>query len=175
MVDALNLHGVGSPEEESVAGNGEEEGRDVLALGLNGSAAIDSKLPDDNEVCEAGNGVPSPLGRSTLRAESSEETSEDHDKISGNGNGEVSTVHASQETKIEEQKWSGDSPVNVTSPEDLAMDLVVGVRNVVVLLTEVDVVNRDTLASGHGEVRDRSSDGNQSCDNVEEALLLRGC
>jgi hypothetical protein len=44
-----------------------------------------------------------------------------------------------------------------------------------VLLTEVDVVNRDTLASGHGEVRDRSSDGDQSCDNIKEALLLRGC
>ena len=175
MVDVLNLHGVGSPEEESVAGNGEEEGRDVLALGLDSGTAVNTKVPDHDKVGEAGNGVPSPLGRGTLRAESSEETSEDHDKISDNGNGEMSTVHASQETKIEEQKRSGDSPVNVTSPEDLAMDLVVGVRNVVVLLTDLDAVNRDTLAGGHGEVRDRSSDGDQSCDNIEEALLLRGC
>ena len=152
MVDALSLHGVGSPEEESIAGNGEEEGRNVLALGLNRSAAIDSELPDDNEVCEAGNGVPSPLGRGTLRAESSEETSENHDQVSNDGNGEVSAVHASQETKVEKQKRSGDSPVDVTSPEDLALDLVVGIRDVVVLLTDVDAVDRDTLTGGHGEI-----------------------
>jgi hypothetical protein len=52
---------------------------------------------------------------------------------------------------------------------------VVRVRNVVVLLTDVDVVNRDTLAGGHGEVGDGSSDGDQSRNDIEEALLLLGC
>ena len=148
----LNLHGVGSPEEEGVAGNGKEERGDVLALALDGGTAVDTKVPDDNEVGKAGNGVPSPLGGCALRAESSEETSENHDQVSNDGNGEVSAVHASQETKVEKQKRSGDSPVDVTSPEDLALDLVVGIRDVVVLLTDVDAVDRDTLTGGHGEV-----------------------
>ena len=171
----LNLHGVGSPEEEGVAGNGKEERGDVLALALDGGTAVDTKVPDDNEVGKAGNGVPSPLGGCALRAESSEETSENHDQVSNDGNGEVSAVHASQETKVEKQKRSGDSPVNVAGPEDLAVDLGEGVGNVVVLLTDDDLVEAHTVASGHGEVRDRSSDGDQSCDNIEEALLLRGC
>ena len=132
-------------------------------------------MPDNDEVGEAGNCVPSPLGGGTLRAESSEQTSEDHDQISDDGHGEVGTVHASQKTKVEEQEGSGDSPINVASPEDLALDLVVGIRNVVVLLTNVDVVNRDTLTGGHGEVRDRGSDSNQSRDDIEESLLLDDC
>ena len=87
----------------------------------------------------------------------------------------MSTVHASKETKVKEQKRSSNGPVDIASPEDLTLNLVVSVRNVVVLLTDVDVVNRDTLASGHGEVGDRSSNGDQSRDNIEEALLLQNC
>lgn len=132
-------------------------------------------MPDDDEVGEAGNGVPSPLGRSTLRSEGSKETSENHDEISNDGEGKVSTVHASQETQVEKQKGSGDSPVNVAGPEDLALDLVVGVRNVVVLLANVNLMNGDTLADSHSEVGDRSSDGDQSRDDIEEAFLLQGC
>jgi hypothetical protein len=55
------------------------------------------------------------------------------------------------------------------------MNLVVCVGNVVVLLTDVDVVNRDTLTGGHGEVRDGGGDGDDSRDDMEEALLLWGC
>lgn len=170
-----DLHGVGGPEDEGVCGNGKEERGDVLALGLDGSAAVDSELPDNNEVGKAGNGVPSPLSRGALRAESSEKTSENHDQVSDNGEGKVSTVHAGQETEVEEQKGSGDSPVNVAGPEDLALNLVVSVRNVVVLLTDVDLVDGNTLADSHGEVGDRGSDGDQSRDDIEEALLLQGC
>jgi len=165
--------GVRGPEDESVDCNGDEELGNSLALALDGSTAVYTKVPNDNEVGEAGNGVPSPLGRGTLRAESSEEAGKDHDEVSDDGHGEVGTVHASQKTKVEEQKRSGDSPVHVTCPEDLAVDLVVGVRDVVVLLTDVDVVDRDTLAGGHGEVGDGRSDSDQSGDDIEEALLHR--
>lgn len=164
-------NGVGSPEKESVAGNGKEERGNVLALGLDSSTTVDTEVPDNNEVGEAGNGVPSPLGRGTLRAESSEQAGEDHDQISNNGHGEVSTIHAGQETKVEEQERGSDGPVDVASPEDLAVNLVVSVRDVVVLLTDMDVVDRNTLAGGHCEVGDSSRDGDQSGDDIEEALL----
>jgi hypothetical protein len=175
LVVRENLHRVGGPKDEGVGSDGKEERGDVLSLSLDCSAAVDTKVPDDNEVGEAGNGVPSPLGRGTLRAESSEETSEDHDQVSDDGHGQVSTVHASEETKVEKQEGSGDGPVDVAGPEDLALNLVVGIRNVVVLLTDVNLVDGNTLADSHGEVGDRSGDGDQSRDDIEEALLLQGC
>jgi hypothetical protein len=110
LVVRENLHRVGGPKDEGVGSDGKEERGDVLSLSLDCSAAVDTKVPDDNEVGEAGNGVPSPLGRGTLRAESSEETSEDHDQVSDDGHGQVSTVHASEETKVKKQEGSGDGP-----------------------------------------------------------------
>jgi hypothetical protein len=170
-----NVHGVGGPEDESVASNGKEERGNLVALGLDGSATVDGKVPDDEEVGNAGNGVPSPLGRGALGAESSEESGQDHDNIGEDGHGEVGTVHASEETKVKEQERGGQGPVDVAGPEDLALDVVVCVRNVVVLLTDVDVVDRDTLTGRHGEVRDGGGNGDESRDDMEETLLLCGC
>jgi hypothetical protein len=170
-----NVHGVGSPEDESVAGNGKEERGNLVTLGLDGGATVYGKVPDDEEVGYTGNGVPSPLGRGALSAESSEETGQDHDNVGEDGHGKVSTVHASEETKVKKQERGGQGPVDVAGPEDLALNVVVCVGNVVVLLTDVDVVDGDTLASRHGEVRDGSGDGDESRDDMEEALLLCGC
>ena len=169
-----DVHGVGGPEDQSVASNGKEERGNLVALGLDGGAAVDGQVPDDKEVGNAGNRVPSPLGGGALGAESSEETGQDHDNVGEDGHGEVSTVHASKETKVKEQQRGRQGPVDVAGPEDLALDVVVRVRDVVVLLTDVDVVNGNTLAGGHGEVRDGGGDGDESRDDMEEALLLWG-
>jgi hypothetical protein len=131
-------------------------------------------VPDNEDVGNAGNGVPAPLLGSALLAESSEQTSEDHDEISDDGHDDVSTRHASQKTEIEEQEGSGQGPVNVTGPEDLAVHLVEGVWDVVVLLADGDLLDGDTVAGGHGEVGERSEDGDHGSDGVVEALLLIG-
>lgn len=118
-----NLHWVGSPKDKSESTNGKVEVANLAAASGSSLAAANNELPDNHEVGNAGNGVPAPLLWSTLRAEGSKETGQDHDNISDNGNEDAATVHASQKGKIQEEKWGGQSPVDVTSPVDLAVDL----------------------------------------------------
>lgn len=131
-------------------------------------------MPDDEDVGNAGNGVPAPFLGSTLRAESSEETGQDHDQVGNDGQEDVGTRHASQKTEVKEQERSGDGPVDVTSVEDLAVDGLIGVWNMVVLVADGDLVKRDTVSSGHGEVGEGSSDGDDGRDDMVQTLVLRG-
>lgn len=131
-------------------------------------------MPDDNKVGNAGDGVPAPLLRCALAAESGEQTSQDHDDISNDGHGSVGTIEASKETEIEQKERSGQSPVNIASPEDLAFDGGEGVRDVVILVTDDNLVDRDTVAGRHGEVGDGGDDQDEGRDDmVETALLYR--
>jgi hypothetical protein len=165
-------HGVGSPEDEGVETNGDEEGAELGALGGGVGAAVQCQVPNDEDEGNAGNRVPAPLLGSVLFTKSSEQTSQDHDQVGDHSHDDVSTRHASQKTKVEEQEGSGDGPVDVTSPEDLTVDLGEGVGNVVVLLTDLDLVDGDTMAGGHSEVRDGRGDGDDCGDGVVETLGL---
>jgi len=109
-------------------------------------------VPDDNKVGKAGNGVPAPLLGGTLGTESGKQTSQDHDEVGNDGDQDVSAVETSQQAKVEKEEGCGDSPVNVAGPEDLAVDLGEGVGNVIVLVTDLDGVDGDTVAGGHGKV-----------------------
>lgn len=171
----MNLHWVDSPDDEGEATDGSEEVANLTTLGGSSGAAMDNELPDDNQVGNAGNGVPSPLLWSSLRAESSEETGQDHDQVSNDGNQDGSAVQTSKETKIQEEQRSGNGPVNVTCPIDLAVDVVLGVWDVLVRVADNNVVVANAVASGHGEVRERRSDRDQGGHNVVQALGLHGC
>jgi len=79
----------------------------------------------------------------------------------------VCTIQAGEERQIEKEERSGQAPVNITSPVDLAVDVVVGAWNSVLMsLNLVDVVPIDTAFGGHGVVRDGSNNCNQGGDNV---------
>jgi hypothetical protein len=91
------LHGVGSPDDQSEPGNSEEELGDIVALSCGLSPSVDSKVPDDNKVGNAGNGVPAPLLRSALRAVGSKETSKDHDDIGNDSHQDVSSIETGQQ------------------------------------------------------------------------------
>ncbi len=131
------------------------------------------ELPDDNEVGNAGNGVPAPLLGGALRAEGSEETGQDHDDIGNDGNEDGPAVHASEEAQIEEQERGGDGPVDVAGPVDLAVDVLLGVWNVLMLLLDDDVVVADAVAAGHGEVGQSGEGDDESSDDVVEAVFLK--
>ena len=92
---------------------------------------MDSKLINDHEVGQAGNSVPAPLG-SVVPGESGKETGQDHDEVSYHGDENVGTTQASKESQIQKQKWSGDTPVNVTGPVDLTVNILGNVGNVLV-------------------------------------------
>ena len=149
---SLHVHWVSSPEEE---GEGTERGKEssgLLVLALDGLATVDSELVDDDEQCQAGHGVVTPF-LATLSAEGGKETSQDHDEIGHNGHKHACTVETSNEGQVNQEEWSSDTPVNVTGPVDLAVDVVLGVwETMLVGLDLVVDVQADTTASSHGEV-----------------------
>ena len=84
----------------------------------------------------------------------------------------MSAIQTSKESKVEEQQRCCQGPVNVSSPVHLAIDILGGVGDVVVLLADADVVIRDACAGGHGEVGDGSKDRDQGRDDMVEAFGL---
>lgn len=53
--------GVSSPEDESVTSDGSEERADLATLVHSLSTAVNGEVPDDDEVSNASNGVPSDI------------------------------------------------------------------------------------------------------------------
>lgn len=129
----FNSHWVSSPEEESVSRDGSEELANVAALGESRGTAVDDQVPNNNQVGNASNCVPAPL-LSVGCAVGSKETSDDHNQVSDNCHEHDTAVHASEEHEVEKKKRSSDSPVNVTSPVDLAVDIVVGSRDALLVV-----------------------------------------
>ena len=168
----MDQHWVDGPEDQSEPGNGTEEGSGLGILALNDTTAVESELVDHNEIGNACNGIPAPFW-TFLDGEGGEETGEDHDDISHNGDENVGSVKTGQEAKIEKQERGGESPVNITGPVDLTVDGVVGVGNMLrVGLSDDDLVEVHTVIDGHGEVGDGSEGRNESCQDVEQAFLL---
>lgn len=141
-------NGVDGPDDKSESTNGSEKVTNLATLGHGRATAVDDENPDDDEVGEAGHGVPSPLLAGALGAESSKETGQDHDDVGNNGEESVSTAETSKETEVQEEKRSGKRPINVTGPVDLTVDVLLGVWDVLVGLGDGRLVVRDTVSSG---------------------------
>lgn len=165
------MHWVDGPEDQSESGNGAEESRSLLVLALNHTTAVKGELVDNDQVGNASHGVPSPLG-ALLDSEGSEETGQDHDDISDNGNENVGTAQSSEQAKVQEQEWGGDAPVDVAGPVDLAVDGLEGVGEMLLAVLESDLILANTIVNGHGEVRDGSEGGDEGSQDVEQAFLL---
>ena len=112
---------------------------------------MNSELVDDDKVGNASHGVISPLC-ALVGTEGSEQAGEDHDEISDNGHEDVGTTETSEESKIHEQKWGGDTPIDISSPVDLAVDIDGGVGYVLVGFGNGVVGVRDTITHGHSKV-----------------------
>lgn len=59
----------------------------------------------------------------------------------------MAAAEASQEREIEQEQRSGQAPVDVTCPVDLAVDPLLGVGNGVMLLGNDVLVERDAVAA----------------------------
>lgn len=129
-------------------------------------------MPDNDEVGNAGHGVPTPLLRSSLIAEGGEQAGEDHDFVSNQSHGDIGAVQTGNKAQIEKEQRSGQGPVNVTSPVNLAVDNFLGIRVVRVLLTLNAFVVRDAVAGSHGEVGHGGKHDNESRDDVVETAAL---
>ena len=124
-----SLHWIDGPQNKSEASNGGEESGGLLILALNDTTAIDTELVDNDEVGNAGNGVPSPLG-ALVDSKGGKETGEDHDDVSNDGDEDIGTSKTGQEGEIEKQEWGGDAPVDVAGPVDLTVDDLLDVGDV---------------------------------------------
>lgn len=96
----------------------------------------------------------------------SEETRQDHNDVGDNGHQRMSTINSSKEAEIEQQQRSSNAPIDVSSPEDLAAHLVVGVRHMLVVVPDAVATEAGGMAGSHGKVRQRGGDGDQSGDDM---------
>ena len=165
------IHRVDGPEHKSETSNGGEKGAGLVVLGHCLLTTVHRELVDDDKVGNASHGIISPL-LTAFGTESSEESSQDHDEISNNGDEDVRTAQSSEECKIEEQERGGDAPIHVTSPVYRSVDVLGGVGSVLVGFLEDDVVVADAVTGSHGEVGDGSEGGDEGSQDVEQAFLL---
>lgn len=163
-------NGVESPEDQSEATDGSKELGGSVVLGQRSTTTRDDELVDDDEVCDASNSIVSPL-LAIILAKGSKETKENHDDVRNDGDEDACSIHASKESKVQEQERSGQAPVNVAGPEDLAEDVVDGVGDVIVCFLNDDVGEGVSVSGSHGEVGDGCEGGDEGGDNVEESLL----
>jgi len=165
-------NGVSSPEDKGVCHDGVVELGNVGALCSGEFAAAGDKLPDDHKIGNASECVPPP-GLKASVTESSKQTGQDHDDVGSDCGEDASTIETREETEVEDEQRSGQSPVDIASIVNGAVDVTEGVRNMIVMLTNPGMVPGDAAVSGHGKVRKSSDDGDQSCDVVVETLGSR--
>ncbi len=110
-------HWVHCPKDEGETGNGLEEFARLGVFGHGHGTSVNRKLIDDDKERGATHGVVSPLD-TFFRSKGREETGQDHDDISHDGDEDVGTTQTGEEGKIQEQKGGGDTPIDVSGPVD---------------------------------------------------------
>jgi hypothetical protein len=135
--------------------------------------AIVCELVDNCEVCNACDGIPSPL-LAVVLTESSKEACKDHDYVCNDGNQDIGTRKSSKKSKIQKYEWRRNRPVDVSCPVDLTEDDLFCVWDFLVVgLGNDNLLEGDTVTGGDGEVRQESNGGNEGCQDVEQAFLLQ--
>ena len=90
---------------------------------------------------------------------SGKQATKHHDDVGGDGGEDAGSVKSGQETEIEQKKRSRDQPVNIACPVDLSDDVLEGVRHMVMLLADMEVVEGESGMSSHGEVGQSGDNG----------------
>ena len=170
---ALIVHWVDGPEDQGESSDGAEEGGSAGIFAQNNTTSVEAELVYDDQVGNAGNGVPSPFWP-IFNSEGGEQTGQNHDDIGNKSYEDASTIETSQETQVEQEKWGGDTPVDVTGPVDLTLDDGGGVGEMLLGMLDLDLIVADTITNRHGKVGDGSKSSDESGQDVEHAFLLEG-
>lgn len=128
-------------------------------------------MPDGEDKANDADGVPSPLLSSVGMADSRESTSKNKDNIGDDSHDGVSAINTSEQAELNNQNRCGQGPVDVARPKDLATDIVVGVGNVLVVVSHASAVEVRSLTGSHGKVGQGRDDGGQGRQDVEDAAL----
>lgn len=166
-----NLHKVDEPEDERSDGDGAKEAGDLGAAGTRGSGAGDSDVPDGEDKGDDADSIPSPLLRSVGVSNGGESTREDKDHVSNDGKDGMRTINTREEAQLHDKQWRRERPIDISRPEDLTTDLMVRVRNMLVVIPDAGTVEVRCLARRHSEVGEGRDDGGESCEEVKDATL----
>lgn len=127
-------------------------------------------MPNDENVSNAGDGVPAPLLARVLGSVGGKETSQDHDEVCRDGHDRVGTINTGEQAEIQQQEGRGDGPVDITSVVDLTAHFVVCVWDLAVGVLDLDAVEVNAVSSSHAKVGQRRGDGDHGCHVVVETL-----
>jgi hypothetical protein len=83
----------------------------------------------------------------------------------------VSTVHASQQTEVQDHKRRRDAPVDIAHPEYLTADVMVRVGFVLVGVLNGGASVRGSVAGRHGEVGHGGREGDDGGDDMVDSAL----
>ena len=135
-------------------------------------ASVDSELINNDKVSNNSNGVVSPFGIHVI-GQGSEETVQDHNEVSNDGNSDVGTAQASKQSKIQKQERGSNAPVNVTSPVNFTVDGLKGIWDVLLRFFDSDFIVVDAIANSHGEIGNSSKSGDEGSQDMKQAFLLK--
>lgn len=166
-----DVHWVHSPQNQSESANGSEEGSGLGVLRLNNVTTVDGELVDDSQIGNASDGIISPLCAWFAR-QGSKETSQNHDDVSDNGYKNVGTAQAGEKSKIQEQEWGGNTPINVAGPVDLAEDDVFRVRHVFLRFLDGNLIQGNAIVDSHGEISNGRKGRDEGSQDMEQSFLL---
>lgn len=134
--------------------------------------SVDSELVNNNKVSNNGNGVISPFGIHVI-GQGSEETVQDRDEVSYNGNSDVGTTQASKQGKIQKEERGSNAPIDVTSPVNFTDGGLEGIWDVLLRFFGSDFIVVDAIANSHGEIGNSSKSGNEGSQDMKQAFLLK--
>lgn len=164
-------HGIGCPQDEGKQSQRAKELRDLISTSLDGVGAVQGDVPNNEDVGNASNGVPAPLLGGLLAAIGGKEAGQDHDQVGDDGHDGVGAINACQEAEVGQQERGGNGPVDVSGEVDLTADVVVGVGNILVVVSlDLNAVQIGTMTGGHAEVGQSSCDCDEGGDNVVKTL-----
>lgn len=159
-------HWVYRPDHKGVGSDAGVERADFGTLGRSIRPAIEGVVPDDDQVRNEGDCIPTPLLRCSVITKGSKQTSEGHDQIGDNGHQNVGSAESCDKTEVKQDQGGGQRPVNVSGPEDLTVHVCEGVRDVVVGMTNADVPEGNAMSRRHCEVGEGANDGNEGCQDM---------
>jgi hypothetical protein len=96
----------------------------------------------------------------------------EHDQIGRYGDKDTGTVQSGKQRKVDDNERVRQNPVDISSPEDLAENVLKSIGDVSVRFLNMHVFPVMAISCSHGQVCQEGDSGGERSKNVEEAFLL---
>jgi len=161
---------VESPQDEGEAANGSVKGLGLAILASHSGTAIHGELIDNDQVGNASPGVPSPSLASPV-TEGSKQAAQNHNEVGNYSDQDIGATEPGQKSKIQQEKGSGDTPVNISCPVDCPDVILMCVWNSLVCLGFRIRGGPNAISCGHCKVGQEGKCGDEGSQDMEQAFL----